>query len=205
MVKASSLVNDLGIVDSSSNQVTPALTVNSDNQGDGTRGPLSGDQGHSCGKAIRTPPPVSLKESLKEPVFISLFSSLNLNSLLFTRGNIFSVEDSKRKFPVETKPQAQSRPPTIQATITDRDGKYGNFERQAGVAQKIKEAFFLPDEHVVMLPADMCESLDMIATKLSRIICGDHKLIDNWHDIAGYATLIEQRLIKEQAKEQANG
>ena len=34
----------------------------------------------------------------------------------------------------------------------------------------------------------------MIASKMARIVNGDPNYIDNWHDIAGYATLVEQEL-----------
>jgi len=38
----------------------------------------------------------------------------------------------------------------------------------------------------------------MILHKIARILNGDPEYSDNWHDIAGYATLIEVALIKEQ-------
>lgn len=38
------------------------------------------------------------------------------------------------------------------------------------------------------------EAVDLICTKLSRILSGGNSHIDNWHDIAGYATLAEQEL-----------
>jgi len=34
----------------------------------------------------------------------------------------------------------------------------------------------------------------MIAHKIARIINGDPNHLDSWHDIAGYATLVEQEL-----------
>jgi len=40
----------------------------------------------------------------------------------------------------------------------------------------------------------MVESLDLICTKLSRIVTGDCNHQDHWLDIAGYATLISDRL-----------
>ncbi|CAB4241391.1 hypothetical protein UFOVP60_42 [uncultured Caudovirales phage] len=42
------------------------------------------------------------------------------------------------------------------------------------------------------------EALDMFASKISRILTGDPNYQDSWHDIAGYATRIEE-LLKEQA------
>lgn len=37
-------------------------------------------------------------------------------------------------------------------------------------------------------------SLMMIASKLARLCNGDHNHVDSWHDIAGYATLVEYDL-----------
>lgn len=39
----------------------------------------------------------------------------------------------------------------------------------------------------------------MIAGKIARIINGDPNYVDSWHDIAGYATLIEQELKEKDA------
>ena len=43
------------------------------------------------------------------------------------------------------------------------------------------------------LPPAMKESLDLIATKIGRVLHGDFNAKDTWHDIAGYATLAEER------------
>jgi hypothetical protein len=39
------------------------------------------------------------------------------------------------------------------------------------------------------------EALDMIAVKISRILTGDPNYSDNWHDIQGFAKLVENRLL----------
>ena len=59
----------------------------------------------------------------------------------------------------------------------------------ATVAQKIKEAMG-PRAH---LSAVQRESLDMIATKIARLVCGDPNDRDSWLDIQGYAKLAEDR------------
>jgi hypothetical protein len=41
---------------------------------------------------------------------------------------------------------------------------------------------------------DMKESLDLICNKISRIVNGDPWYHDSWHDIIGYARLVEERL-----------
>jgi hypothetical protein len=44
------------------------------------------------------------------------------------------------------------------------------------------------------MPDDAKESLDMIATKIGRILYGDPNHHDSWHDIAGYAKLVADRI-----------
>lgn len=44
------------------------------------------------------------------------------------------------------------------------------------------------------LADDQQEALDMIFHKVGRIVNGDPDYADSWHDIAGYAKLIDDRL-----------
>jgi hypothetical protein len=37
------------------------------------------------------------------------------------------------------------------------------------------------------------ESLEMIAVKLARILCGDPEYLDHWADVVGYAKLAEPK------------
>jgi len=41
---------------------------------------------------------------------------------------------------------------------------------------------------------DQAEALDMIFSKIARILNGDPNHLDSWTDIAGYATLVADRL-----------
>ena len=41
------------------------------------------------------------------------------------------------------------------------------------------------------------EGLKAILQKIARILNGDPNYADNWHDIQGYARLVEERLPKE--------
>jgi hypothetical protein len=43
----------------------------------------------------------------------------------------------------------------------------------------------------------MQESLDMICHKMARILNGNPYHFDSWHDIIGYARLIESELDKD--------
>ena len=50
------------------------------------------------------------------------------------------------------------------------------------------------------LADDAREALDMIALKMSRIIQSNDNQVDSWHDKAGYATLVENRIKAEAEK-----
>jgi hypothetical protein len=44
------------------------------------------------------------------------------------------------------------------------------------------------------LSNEACESLDMIANKIARIVNGDPNYLDSWVDIVGYTTLVVNKL-----------
>ena len=81
----------------------------------------------------------------------------------------------------------------VDATLTERQSQYGCYEDVAHVTQQILSALRVGNYDE--LPAPMKESLHMIASKMARIVNGDPEYLDNWHDIGGYAKLIE-KLIK---------
>ena len=81
----------------------------------------------------------------------------------------------------------------VDDTIKGRDASYGPFAKQAGMAQTLK-AIMRTARGWDNLDSDMKEALDMIAAKMSRVLIGDSKVADSWHDIAGYARLVELRL-----------
>ena len=51
----------------------------------------------------------------------------------------------------------------------------------------------LTDRDTPMDP-DQREAMEMICQKMARIMNGDPNYSDSWHDIAGYATLVANRL-----------
>lgn len=81
----------------------------------------------------------------------------------------------------------------LEATLNERHGSYGSFVRNAEVAQFIKRCARESPKWLDTDP-DQREAIDQIACKLSRILTGDPNHIDSWHDIAGYATLVADRL-----------
>jgi len=81
----------------------------------------------------------------------------------------------------------------IDATLKARDARYGTFLVNATASQHIKFVFRETANWHQLLP-DQKEALEQIATKIGRLLTGDFNFIDSWHDIAGYAKLIEDRL-----------
>lgn len=95
----------------------------------------------------------------------------------------------------------------VEETIKVRDHRYGGFASESEISMVLKgivryENF---DDHRTRVfrqgwtrlsPAQQ-SALDLIFLKVARIINGDPTYIDNWHDIGGYALLIERLLEKE--------
>jgi hypothetical protein len=83
----------------------------------------------------------------------------------------------------------------LSTTLADRGSRYGDFMGHAAVTHSLKEciADHLAIRHKA-LAADQHEALDMICHKIGRIINGDPDYADSWHDIAGYAQLVANRL-----------
>lgn len=88
----------------------------------------------------------------------------------------------------------------IENTLQERETRYGEYMDVAIIAQSIKYAM-QQSKNWSELDPDQMESLDMIANKIGRILNGDPNYDDSWHDIAGYATLIAERLRKDQVME----
>lgn len=85
----------------------------------------------------------------------------------------------------------------VENTLQERGSRYGDFRDQGRITQKIKEAM-RTGTNFDMLTPDKKEALDMIASKISRILNGDSEYWDSWHDIAGYATLVEKNCTNQQ-------
>jgi len=81
----------------------------------------------------------------------------------------------------------------INEILEERGKRYGQFKHNASVAQQIK---FAMDQgrNVEHLESHHKEALEVIASKIARIVNGDPDYIDNWVDIAGYATLVADML-----------
>lgn len=84
----------------------------------------------------------------------------------------------------------------VDATLGERGKRYGTFSGHAAIAQALKDVMRAAPGWA-RLSADQKESLEMQAHKQARILNGDPDYADSWHDIAGYASLVDKRLTGE--------
>lgn len=82
---------------------------------------------------------------------------------------------------------------SIDVTLAERQSTYGDFRDVAnttgqlmGILRNSKNGHTLPYMHE--------EALHMICSKMARLVNGDPTHKDSWHDIAGYAKLVEDSL-----------
>lgn len=94
---------------------------------------------------------------------------------------------------------------SIENTLAERGTRYGDFTDHADLAQGIQfrmQKFCLKADNDVgfiepwkdRLNNVQRQALTVIADKIARILSGDPNYADNWHDIQGYAKLVEDRL-----------
>lgn len=95
----------------------------------------------------------------------------------------------------EPQPEPEPTPSEIDAILDARANQYGNFLASANVAIRLKGTMHnaIAQQDLHMAP-DQLLALDMIAVKISRILTGNPSHLDSWVDIAGYATLVADRL-----------
>ena len=90
----------------------------------------------------------------------------------------------------------QKQQDQINQLLSERQITHGSYLGKALLIQDIKFYMREPAQWKSM-DADMQESLDMIVTKMARILIGDPYHHDSWIDIAGYAMLVANRLQHE--------
>lgn len=98
---------------------------------------------------------------------------------------------------------------SIETTLAERGKRYGDFSDHARISQALQvvmREFCVVQDDVKAagsggsvrpwdhLPAIHRQALTVIADKIARILSGDPNYADNWHDIQGYAKLVEERL-----------
>ena len=97
--------------------------------------------------------------------------------------------------------------PTTEEILKERGERYGKFANHAAITQALKAVMLtgtsleLSEEvtsriqsRVSKMESDQVECLEMAAHKIGRILNGDPNYGDSWRDIAGYFTLVADRL-----------
>jgi hypothetical protein len=81
------------------------------------------------------------------------------------------------------------------AMLGSRAKDYGVFRDNARLAQALKRTLAdHAEDQGQTFADDQWEAIEMIATKLSRIVNGNPDKADSWDDIAGYAQLVSDRI-----------
>lgn len=93
---------------------------------------------------------------------------------------------------------------SVEATLAQRGSRYGDFTDHARICQDlmgVMRGAYTKEvgnpnfvDSWTRLDAVKQQALTVIADKIARILSGDPNYDDNWHDIQGYAKLVEDRL-----------
>jgi hypothetical protein len=103
------------------------------------------------------------------------------------------VKEAEIEEKVEPKPEPEVS--GVGKVLDTRAEQYGSFMQSADTVIRIKSIMHnAVARNEVHLYPDQLQALDMIATKISRIVHGNPNHTDSWTDIAGYATLVADRL-----------
>lgn len=89
--------------------------------------------------------------------------------------------------------QGEKEMSKVDATVNERGNNYGKFKDGADIMQELKQVMrSTPNWH--KLTPSQREALEMIQHKIGRILNGNPSYTDSWHDIQGYAKLVEDEL-----------
>lgn len=90
---------------------------------------------------------------------------------------------------------------TIEATLAEREQRYGSFEHHATIAQELQDCMRASGEGWRRLSPDQKQALTVIADKIARMLNGDPNYRDNWHDVVGYAKLVDDRMLRDETEQ----
>lgn len=88
----------------------------------------------------------------------------------------------------------------IEQTLEERGNRYGSFEHHAMIAQHLQDVMRAQAGWVELAP-DQKQALTVIADKIARMLNGDPNYRDNWHDIVGYAKLVDDRMARDEDRQ----
>ena len=82
----------------------------------------------------------------------------------------------------------------IHTTLAERGTRYGAFINNATIAQGLKQIMRQAPMWDALAP-DQKEALEMIQSKIARLLNKDPNYLENYRDVAGYAQLVLDRLM----------
>jgi hypothetical protein len=83
----------------------------------------------------------------------------------------------------------------VKTILEERPGKHGEFAENSRATWEIMRAL-QHERNWSTMTDQQKHAVYMVAHKLARIVCGDPAEPDHWDDIAGYATLVADRIRK---------
>lgn len=89
---------------------------------------------------------------------------------------------------------------SIEDTLKEREQQHGSFETHAAIEVSLMRIVNASDSLFALSNVQRV-GLHMIMHKIARILNNGYSHTDSWHDIAGYATLVEQYMLKIEAIE----
>lgn len=95
---------------------------------------------------------------------------------------------------------------SVEKTLEERGSRYGTFMEHARIAQALQDVM-RSNTNWQYLEADERQALTTIADKIARILNAPAGTIysDSFHDIAGYALLVDKRLKAIEAEKMVGG
>jgi len=81
--------------------------------------------------------------------------------------------------------------------LSDREQTHGAFREVAGYSQAIK-TLMRSSRNWEKLDVAQAQTLEVVADKIARILCGDPSFPDHWQDGAGYFELVVRDLAQAQ-------
>lgn len=88
--------------------------------------------------------------------------------------------------------EAENMTNTVSSTLSERGSRYGDFTDHARISQEFQQVMQRTPNWERLDPVKK-EGLILIVHKIARALNGDPEYQDNYHDIQGYARLIEER------------
>ena len=94
---------------------------------------------------------------------------------------------------------------SVEQTLKERGSRYGDFSVHAEICQDFMRVMkWARNQNAWPDLSDVQrQALTVIADKIARILSGDPDYADNWHDIQGYAKLVEERLPAAQHEQES--